>query len=198
MKRITLLERLGGIRSENPEGMQQLKEYLEQCFDPHIPSHLINIENLYTTAPSALDVNPEDRSDYTRIIREISEHLRRIGYRTLQSILTHQEHILIGSSDAVPSNLYTPFGLISGEYTLAEIRKARQLQRVYPIYIDGFYRLLVSGTVPGFPECSCVVTLEPLNDKGMTARDPRPVDKHLKPLPARVWKKTENFPFRRG
>ena len=90
--------------------------------------------------------------------------LLKKGYRWSSLIITTQEHELIGSTTDDTPDVYVPIGLLRGELTLDEVKKARNL-RLYLTPLALYY-LLDDHT-------SVTALLEKLGPDGRTMQDPR-------------------------
>jgi len=122
----------------------------------------------------------ERQDEWLSLARDIDSVLHARGYRENGDIMTVQEHKLIGSSHAGVNDTrtarmrYTPMGILAGELSLEETRRARELSAVIAHYPFDMY--FVTGN-SGTRTMKGMLSLEPLDEKGMTMRDPRPLDK---------------------
>ncbi len=119
------------------------------------------------------------------LMEDIVSWLRDSGYRGLEKILTPQEHLIIGSTGCEKNDPYFPVGLSDEELSLDEVVKARHLQ------------CKIIGTVCRYIPKEMIrgISLEELDDKGNTVRDPRPLDINHDFLTD--YNKRENFPCQR-
>ena len=177
-------------RSSYSKGFQPLLAYLKLISSQNTPSHLIDLMKLgELTGRCYRFVQSGDIDTYDDLIDQVAESLRQLGYRPVNGIFSSQEHALVGSSSVDPQNPYKPWTLLSGELTLEEVRKARELSRIMSV-LPLYYRI-PKAKGGNFP---INVTLEQLDENGNTIRDPQPVDESLNPI---THEKSENFPFRR-
>ena len=133
---------------------------------------------------------------FDALVEKTEKALLAQGYRDSNSISTLQEVALLDPSLAThlhklsPMNPYIPIGVLTGNLTLAEARRARALakrttappNRPYNIYGGGIF-------VTSVDEYS----LQPLDDEGETIGNPIPLGVHLNPLRRTHYHK--NFPF---
>ncbi len=112
-------------------------------------------------------------------------------------VLTSQEHNLLASSGAErtapvnPKIPYKPLGLLYGKYTREEVIAAREQQKVSGAF------LFCGLEIPELPKAhqGVTITLEPLDGKGNTIRDPQPLDEKMNLIAN--YRKTDKFPYRR-
>lgn len=151
---------------------------IEKIFDPKTFSHEIRIKPVSGTI---FDIDlgklndAGERDTHTAIKEFVFRELNRLGYR--ENILTHQEHRLIGST--VPEEYkikcdkepYVPIGILVDGMTIEEATKARKLEVFCEINFPSMYGI-------GLPEDTekTDMTLEPLDAKGRTVRDPRHIN----------------------
>lgn len=190
LKLLNELERIIG-ESKDPQAFDELKQYLEECFSPDTPSHNISIGSINMGFGRLYNsVNPDQWEVYESLKDQVVAWFEAIGYR--DKIKTPQEDRLIGGSEDTKhtDNPYKPIGLILGEMTIEEARRARELARVCGA--------LTSHYVIEEPENKMAinVTLEPLDNDGNTIQDPRPVDSQLNPI--EKFSKAESFPYKRN
>ena len=177
-------------RSENQEGFSKLIDYINKCFSPDTPSHEIGTSRLGLEFQSCRDyVRPEDKESYISLDMQAINFLREMGYRTSSEILTPQEHNLFGSDVPKNNEPYKPFGLITGELTLEEAIKARELTKTSFAFTPKYYH------IKNHDEDFVTISLESLDKDGNTIRDPQPLDENLNPISN--YKKSDKFPFRR-
>ena len=177
-------------QSGDTQRLTELKRYLEKCFSPDSPSHIINISTINMSFWRSYNlVSPRHFDDYESLREQVVAWFKAIGYR--DNIKTPQEDRLTGGSEDLEyaDQLYKPIGLIKGEMTIEEARKARELARVSSALRNHY---IVEGQEN---QMYISVTLEPLDVDGNTIRDPIPVDYQLSPL--EHFEKAKSFPHRR-
>ncbi|MFA6489733.1 MAG: hypothetical protein WCT52_03540 [Candidatus Micrarchaeia archaeon] len=98
----------------------------------------------------------------------IDNALRAKGYRGNGSILTWQEHRLIGSTIDYMVSPYMPIGIETGKLSIEEAKLARELV-VFEDFIACHF-----GNSPALFYVPAL--LEPLDANGLTVRDPRQIN----------------------
>lgn len=103
-------------------------------------------------------------NDFENLGKDIERLLMDVGYR--ETVSTIQEEALSGGSKE--PRLYVPRGVLAGKITVEEAKVARELLIIRSAFAE-YYRLENWGV-------GISILYEPLDDKGKTVRDPRPVD----------------------
>lgn len=169
------LSRIAG-NSAKPDAFRQVEALIDRIFDPRTPTNKIELEasrKIFRFSPDSTEmpVQQDDKEAYGVLQNAIITLLKDRGYRPKGDICTYQEHRLVGSTgqvDEFERTPYTPLGILTGEVTLQEVIRARALM-IHTQAMDAMYGLEVE-------EIFVPVTLEPLNERGETKRDPRVLD----------------------
>ncbi len=179
----------------------------QRVYDPNTPSHELSFQLVNNLRALTHHINPQDEELLYEISDAISDRLSEMGYRSSDAN-TYQEHILIGSTEWIEYSKWPhrPIMVIRDSAKvvvkdgkqkcaiikqpspeiIAEAQKARQLAR----YMGA------RGKYFGLQELFCTITVEPLDEKGDTVRDPQLVDSEsFQNLP---FTQSEDFPFKRG
>ena len=179
---------------------------LEKYLDLKTPSYERKPDSIIR---SILRLNHEIHYDQAELVRDVADEIvnwnHSFGYRSKLNILTLQEEnlLMIGGtgldsgekyivedvSPHIPTGLMKKSNLYEGlPLGLEEMKKARDLMK-FTLARNGFY---FEG---GFSRGNLRVFLEPLNEKGETIRDPRPIDDNFGFMTE--FQKHLNFPFKR-
>jgi len=186
-------EILGKIKSKpHSDSAKDALNYLEKCFDSSIPTHKISLLGLSRYKFYFNHLLEKDRERYTELIKQVEKTLYDKGYRPASDFLNYQEHLLIGSSmfeeekKKCIKNPYLCVGIIDKKINVQEAKKARDLVK----------------TVKAIPLYFCLdthdfvnISLEPLDNKGNTIRDPSLINDKMRLLPTKY---SKDFPFRRS
>ena len=126
------------------------------------------------------DLTRDRQEEWLSLAADIEAVLYARGYRSKGDIMTAQEHKLIGSSHAGVNDTrtdrmrYTPLGILTGNLSIDEVRRARELSAVIDNYpFNAYFVAGNNGTRP----MKGMLSLEPLDGNSMTMHDPRPIDK---------------------
>tara|TARA_Y100000034_G_C6564929_1_gene244616 strand:- start:146 stop:541 length:396 start_codon:yes stop_codon:yes gene_type:complete len=129
------------------------------------------------------------RKEVFPVIGILQQWEESLGYR--ENILTHQEHLLMGSSCQGFGTIdaYTPLCFFkTSNLTLEEIRKARKLKR-YSNGVTSHY------LIPEHKKNVIPILLEEVGTDKKTIRDPTPLNNNY--VPIIDYTKSDDFPFRR-
>ena len=176
--------------SSDPKKLQELKD---KYGSPWTPSYEISLDAVQVDLLNCFrTLDPSKVQLLQDTIRLLEQTLSERGYR--KDIHTHQEHVLVGSSgsgttDKATNFPYTPCGILTGKLSIEEANFARGLESI-------MYGVL--GSYFGLKEDSdfVAVTLEPLDVRGATIRDPRMVNEKLEVSVNR--RLTADAPYVRG
>ena len=155
---------------------------VETIFDRSAPSFAISLEDIRLFVFSAqttfrLFKLPETpgqiplMTELSGVCESLCDVLFQRGHRRLSSLMTRQEHALMGSGVDVPDP-YIPVGFVTGKLSLEETRLARERRGFFPGLID-FFIGLEGRSELSILEMYLRCTFEPLDEHGRTARDPR-------------------------
>jgi hypothetical protein len=190
------------------KAFEKMRLLVEKILDPATPSYKI-LGGEAANLLFAMDIPRNEKEQWFLLVGDIEKLALARGHRDSYDILTLQEHKLIGSTckcvedDGSARARYTPVGVLSGKFGLEEARNARGLAAIienFPYFT--FYNAGKADIGP--------ISLEPLDEKGMTVADPMPIgmqkfeDGFGKMALAELFRhaevpleKLEGFPFRR-
>lgn len=207
-KRLALetLSRIAG-KVKGPDAAKALagaRGLIESIFDPRTPSFRLGFRelrsNLIVAGSIWSHIPQDDRPALTELHDELVSILHTRGYRKLSHILTLQEDLLRGAShpgEGITTE-HVPLGILGGDITPEEARKARELQGCVNTLFS--YHDLPDDSPLIVDEVWLPVSLEPLNSNNETERDPqvvRIVGDSLVTVPGIA--QAHDFPFsRRG
>ncbi|MFH2106330.1 MAG: hypothetical protein ABII22_03650 [Candidatus Micrarchaeota archaeon] len=165
----------------------KVEQLIDSVYDPRLPSFLKRME------PVSALLDPKNgfsilvhfrgleavKAASKALVDHLFSHLHELGYRPLTLVLTPQEHLLAGSSfqDIPESEKYTAMSLIRQQASLSveEIRTARQLLAIFQATAYCFDADWDSGALDHLSPDGFQIwaTLEPIDNRGRTIRDPR-------------------------
>ena len=181
--------------------LNEIRLLVEKIFDAKTLTFEINVGGSiwmpFFTITRLLE--EEKQKGFENLRKDVEHLLLDVGYR--ENVSTWQEYALTGGAKWIEHPSYASRGVLAGEITVAEAKKARELLIITEA-LSEYYGLEDKGY-------SISVLYELLDDKGETARTPRPVDKKIltKLLSQNVlveeaiersmirsWKKSQDFP----
>lgn len=162
-------------KTRAPEVFQEVETMIDRIFDPETPTYALKISavtSIFLFGGRLILVPPEKQEAYQRLEECLAGILLSRGYRDGGGIYTYQEHCLMGSTEweGHAQNPYTPIGILDGKLAIEETRVARRLAVIFSS-VDSVY------SVHSIKSRLVTASLEPLDDAGVTIRDPRLLDR---------------------
>jgi hypothetical protein len=157
----------------NGEAFKGIKLLVEKIFDPKRPSYELGFGDLTHACCNQRifgGIPKTEQKAYFGLIDRIRMAMIGFGYR--EDIATYQEHLACGSTKCgehmklYENKPYTPLGILNGELTIEETRRARILEVRRGAMCC---RYSMKGAM-------IHVAYEPLDNQGNTIRDPRVFD----------------------
>jgi hypothetical protein len=192
LKNLEEIARQGNVSSGE---ILEMTTFLPNCFDENIPSHEKSLweANLVVLRPY-LHINDDTlkKKFYSigeSVVNLTQEYLMELGYRV--GIETPVENKILGTGPytGLESHSHVPSGITRGKLTIAEASKARKLA-VKGSAFRSYFNLEKEKD----GEFLTWISLENLDNGGVTIGDPVLLDDNLKRVPTTY---SNNFPSRR-
>ena len=128
--------------------------------------------NILTESP-----NKKLRNSLLFLLNQVKLEANKAGNIDAYLLLTTQEHVFAGSTVSKSNKFkspYLPVGCLLGQITIEQAQKGRNIRFVSRTTGLSYFGL--QGEIPGLRAFYAYYLLEPLDEKGDTVCDPRPID----------------------